>query len=196
MLCTIIVFLAAAAGFAHAAAFLAAEIIQRLTFDISLMADSNNNIFFGYQVFNFHGRRINGKFRAACVAELFLHFKQIFFYNAQNFMFVCQNTLQPVNGFQNIYIFIINLFALQTGQPLQAHIQNGLCLALAEAEFFHQRSFGSIGIGAAADSADYFIKMVKRYFQAFQNMGAFFGLAEFISCTAGNNIFLMFQIII
>ena len=59
MLCTIIVFLTAAAGFANASAFLAAEIIQRLAFDISLMADSNNNIFFGNQVFNFHGGGIN-----------------------------------------------------------------------------------------------------------------------------------------
>ena len=58
MLCTIVIFLTAATGFADTAAFLITEIIKSLTFDITLMADRYDNIFFSDQIFHIHGRSI------------------------------------------------------------------------------------------------------------------------------------------
>ena len=48
----------AATGFADTAAFLITEIIKSLTFDITLMADRYDNIFFSDQIFHIHGRSI------------------------------------------------------------------------------------------------------------------------------------------
>ena len=115
MLCAVVSFLAAATGFAYAATFLVAEVIQGLTFNITLMTNGNNNVFFSNQVFNIHIRSIHGNFSTTCIAKLFLHFQQIFFNDVHNLAFVSQYAFQPVDGFHNVDVFVINLLTFQTG---------------------------------------------------------------------------------
>ena len=166
MLCRIINLLAAAAGFTYATTFLAAEVVESLAFDVALMADGYNDILFSNQILDIHFRAVDGNFGTTLVTKALLHFLQVFLDNVHNLVLICQYAFQPVNSFQQVGIFFVNLLALQAGQALQAHIQNSLCLTLAQLKVFHQSSAGNFCCRAAADGADYSINIIKSNLQA------------------------------
>ena len=166
MLCRVINLLAAATGFAYAATLLVAEVVERLALDIALMADGNNDVLLSNEVFDFHFRGITGNFRAALVTEALLHIHQVFLDNVHNLMLICQHAFQPVDSLQHVGIFVFNLLTLETSQTLQAHIQNSLCLTLAQLEVIHEGSAGNICRRAAADGADNSVDIVESNLQA------------------------------
>ena len=166
MLCRVIYLLAAATGFAYAATLLVTEVVERLALDIALMADGNNDVLLSNEVFNFHFRGIAGNFRAALVTEALLHIQQVFLDNVHNLMLICQHAFQPVDSLQHVGIFVFNLLALQTSQTLQAHVQNSLCLTLAQLEVIHEGSAGNISRRAATDGADNSVNIVESNLQA------------------------------
>ena len=161
MLSRVINLLATATGFAYAATLLVAEVVERLALDIALMADGNNDVLLSNEVFNFHFRGIAGNFRAALVTEALLHIQQVFLDNVHNLMLICQHAFQPVDSLQHVGIFVFNLLALQTSQTLQAHVQNSLCLTLAQLEVIHEGITGNICRRAAADGADNSVDVVE-----------------------------------
>ena len=167
VLSAIIRFFATTTGFTYATAFLVAEVIQSLTFDITLMANGNYDIFFCDKVFNIHIGSIGRNFSTTSIAKFLLHQKQIFFNDVHYFAFISQYAFQPVDLFHNIDVFVINFLTFQTGQALQAHIKDCLRLALAKIEFFHQGSFRNIRSRAVTNGLDYFIKIIKSNFQTF-----------------------------
>ena len=66
---------------------------------------------------------------------------------------------------------------LQTSQALQAHVENGAGLRFGKRKAFHQRRAGSIRIFRGTNESDHFVYVIDGQAQAFQNMGARFGLA-------------------
>ena len=68
---------------------------------------------------------------------------------------------------------------LHAGKALQAHLENGLGLALRKLEFFHQALLG-LGRGfRPADQGDDLVEVVESLFETEQNMLTILGLLEF-----------------
>ena len=110
-------------------------------------------------------------------------------------MGIGQDVFQIGNGGHDFFIFILNFLPFQSGQALQTHIQNRLCLPIGEAEFFHQGLFGHITIGTLPDRCNHSIQMIQRNFETFQDMRPVFGFAQFILAFPGNDILLVLQIV-
>ena len=59
---------------------------------------------------------------------------------------MCQQVLVVGDALEQFLMLILDLLALQGGQPAQLHIQDGLSLDLGELEALHQAFLGHIGI--------------------------------------------------
>ena len=60
----------------------------------------------------------------ARIAELFLHRFQFAADHLEQAFGIFQNFDQAANGFQNLLVFVGELFLLQSGQTMQTHRQN------------------------------------------------------------------------
>ena len=57
---------------------------------------------------------------------------------ARHFLLGTQDLLQALDQTLDLLELVEDFFALETGQFLQAHVQDRLCLQVAEFEFLHQ----------------------------------------------------------
>ena len=69
---------------------------------------------------------------------------------------------------------------LQTSEAAQAHFQNGLRLRVGKAEALGKASRRFFVGLAAANNLDNFVDIIQGDKQAFKNMGALLGLAQFV----------------
>src|SRR5262249_36979661 len=99
-----------------------------------------------------------------------------------------QNRPQPLDRFQEFGKFIEDLLALQAGEPLQLHVEDGLRLDSGEAELDHQpvTCLGHRFGGTNQD--DDGVEMVQRNSEAFENVIARLSLAQFEFSTAPNDV--------
>jgi hypothetical protein len=75
-------------------------------------------------------------------------------------------------------VLLHHLLALEAGQALQAHVEDRLRLHVGEREADHQRSRASPGSRLERMVAITFVEVVERLENAFQDVGAFLGLAQ------------------
>ena len=86
---------------------------------------------------------------------------------------------QPTDQLRRLLVLLQDLVSLEAGQPLQAHVQDGLGLDLREAEGVDEPLLGGWRIDRGADELDHRIEVIQRDFQPFEDMGAFFRLIQF-----------------
>ena len=85
-------------------------------------------------------------------------------------------------------ILFFYLAAFQSGQRTKPHVDDGLCLYLAQAEALHESRLGDVGrLGAPYDGDD-FVDVVESDEQSTEDMGAFFGLVEVVARAALHHV--------
>src|SRR5215471_15200002 len=89
--------------------------------------------------------------RAPLVAELFLHLLQFFDDDVLNELVGPQDLLQLLDQREDFLELGDDLLALESGEPLQAHVQNGLRLTLVESQDVRRFSLLSAGRERRAD---------------------------------------------
>jgi len=81
------------------------------------------------------------------------------------------------DAFLELLVLVLQLLALQRGQPAQGHVQDGLGLHLGELEALDEVLLGRVRGAGAADDGDDLVEEVQGQQQTFQDMGPFPGLA-------------------
>ena len=142
------------------------------------MADGDHHVFLGNQIFRFQIPRIRYDGSAAGIPEPFLFVQQIIPYDAHDLVFIAEYIFQVGNGGHDLFVFVLDFLAFQSGQALQAHIQDGLGLPVAETEFVHQRLLGHVAVGTGPNGGNDFVQVIQGDFQALQNVGPFFWLSS------------------
>ena len=133
-----ILFLGAHADLALAAPALAFVEADGIALDIAVVGNGHHHVFFDDHVFDVDILGTDDDFRAAFIAVAGLDLFQFGHDDIEHFPWIIQNTLQGSNQTGHFRVFRINFFPFQTGQALQAHLQNGLGLNLRETESLHR----------------------------------------------------------
>ena len=84
------------------------------------------------------------------------------------------------DGALDLLVLVGDFVALETGEALEAHVQNGLCLRLRESESAHQPITGTLRIWRGANQLDHGVEIVERYDEALENVGALPGAIEVV----------------
>ena len=80
-------------------------------------------------------------------------------------MFVCEQALVVCDPFLEFVILVLDLLAFESLQLGKPHVENGLCLDLAEPKLEHQFLFSVVV--CRADSRDDFVDVVERDDESF-----------------------------
>ncbi len=149
-----------------------------IALDISGPGNGDHHVFFDDHVFEGDFPAFIHDLGTAGIAEFRLDFSQFVFDQFENQGFTSQNLLEPGDVFEGFVIFLDDFFPFETGQPLQTHVQNGLGLNGRQRKRGDESGFGLGRRSRSADQADHGIEIVQSDFEAFQNVGPFFGFSQ------------------
>jgi hypothetical protein len=85
---------------------------------------------------------------------------------------------EPFDGLQELGELVDDLLPLQAGQALQLHVEDGLRLDLRQLELHHQAFTRFRRALRSANQLDHFVQVIERDLEAFEDVGARFGLAQ------------------
>ena len=130
----------------------------------------------------------------ALVAKLLLDLEQLVLDDGHPQPLVLENGLQSTNQLHQFIVLCTELVPLESGQLLEAHVENGPRLQLAQLELLHQAVAGFFRRLAATDERDDFIEVVNGDDQALQDVGALFGLPQLKLRAADHNIMAVLDV--
>ncbi len=151
-------------GAAACVAVLPPVAAHREPFDEAVAGNGDHHVFFGNHVFHREFFVVLHNLGAAVVAVSLFQLQHLVFYDLHLQVNIGQNRLQPFDGLENVSVFILDLFALQAGEALQPHVQDGLRLDFGKPETAHQVLAGGIHVGRFLDNSDDLIDVVQRNF--------------------------------
>ncbi len=85
---------------------------------------------------------------------------------------------QPLDHLDQLGEFVEDLLPLESGEPLQLHVEDGLGLNLRQPELCDESGFGLRRVLRPADQRDHLVEVVERDAQALEDVRARFGLAQ------------------
>ena len=113
---------------------LAAEIINRHSFDITKLCHGNDGIFFFNQIFDGDFIIINADRCSPVIAVFITNHGNLITNHAEKTLFIAENCLQLGNFCFQIRIFCFQFFSFQTSQSAQTHIDNRLGLNICQSK--------------------------------------------------------------
>jgi len=99
-----------------------------------------------------------------------------------------QKPLQFLDQGYDLAILVLELLALERGQPPQLHVEDRLCLDISEAEFCHQAPARQVRRARAADQGDHLIEDIQCLEQTFEDVGALLSLGQIVLRPPYDNI--------
>ena len=116
--------------------------------------------------------------RAPLVGVQLLHLLQLGADDLVDLALVAEDLLVARDLLQHLVALLEDLVALQSGEALQAHVEDGLRLDLGELELLHQAGLRGRRIFGGADQLDHRVEVVERDLQAVEDVQALLGLAQ------------------
>src|SRR5207302_1423010 len=165
-------------GHALAAAPLAPIGLDMGSLDVAGASDRDDHLFVGEQVLDRELGGLGDDLGAALVAVLLLEGEQLLSDDRHDLLLGGEDPLQLGDQRQRLLVLLDHLVALELGQPLQPHVQDGLGLDLAEVEPPHQRVLRRVGALRLADQADHEVELLDRLPEAGQDVRALLGAGE------------------
>ena len=107
-----------------------------------------------------------------------LNFLDLVADDAAQDLVVFQDRAQVFDELDELIVLVDEFLALQVGQALQAHVQDGLGLALGQPKALHQPFPGFDGVFGGPNDGDHFVDVVERDAQAFEDVGALLALSQ------------------
>ena len=190
----VILLLQALAGDAAAAAPLRAVGIDGQALDIARVREGIAAVLFFNEVLDVDLVLDVLNFRAALVAVLIADGGQLVLEDGLDKAHIAEHALVIGDAVLQLLIFVLEFFAVEALQGLQAHVEDGLGLNVIEAEALHE-VFLCVVV-ARADDADDLVDVVLRDEQALEQVSALLCLAQVIARAAEDDLLLIGQIFI
>ena len=184
------------------------------------MGDGDDDAFVGDQVFDGDFAFVGDQLGQARRGVFFFDLLQLRFDDGEDAGLPGQYVEQILDAFEQLRVFGADLAHFQSGQLVEAQVQNGVGLGLAEgiapagqARFAaddhadlldllageiegQQLDFGLLAVAGLADDADEFIQIGQRDEVAFQRFGALLGLAQLEAGAANDDFAAMLDVAI
>src|SRR6185436_15390886 len=122
--------------------------------------------------------RIGHDLRAARVAVVLFDLAQLPRDDLQDQRLRGQDLAETRDRRENLLILLHELLALESRQALQAHLEDGLCLNLAERPARDEAVLRLLRRSRRADERDQLVEDIERPDEAFEHMRALLGLAQ------------------
>ena len=175
---------------------LTAEVVIAHPLDITQLRHRDDDIPAFDQILDAHVIRGEANLCSSFIPEFLGDLQQFSSDHTEQFLLIGQNRRQPLNQLHQGSIFFLDLASFQTCQRPQAHIHNRLCLNIIQTKPLHQFCLRKRDALTSADDPDHFIDVVERNQQAFQDMSPLLCLVQIIPRPSGDDILLVFQIIL
>src|SRR5690606_20484843 len=161
-----------------AATALGAELRKGRALDVAQVADGDHHRFIGDEVLHAHVAAGMHDLRAALIAVLVADLQGLVLDDPIPQALVGQDLAQVGDQLHQLGMLVADLVALQAGEALQAHVQNGPGLQFAQPECAHEPLAGDVRCLAGADQGDHFVQVIQCNEQALQDVRAFLGLPQ------------------
>ena len=92
-------------------------------------------------------------------------------------------------------MLVLDLLALQRGQPAQLHVEDRVGLDLAQVELRDQSFARFVDARRVADQRDHGVEVVQRDEQTFQHVRTLLGLAEAVLRPVGDDLDLVVDVV-
>ena len=116
------------ANFSPSAPVLRLVKAEGISLYITPVTDRYHHILFRNHILEINFRDFADNFRSAFIAEFFPNCREFLNNDVEDQVIVSQNFPQSGNVLYELLVFLQNLFSLQSGKPLEPHVQNGLSL--------------------------------------------------------------------
>ena len=170
------------------AAALGAVLVQVGALDVPLAADGDDHGLVGNHVL---GRKVAAlvvDVGAAAVAVALADVLQLGFDDAALQLVRRQHGVQVVHQAHQLLVLGHDFVALEAGEALQAHVENGTGLHLAQGEALDELPAGHFGVARTADEGDDFVEVVEGDEQALKDVGPLLGLGQLVLRAAHDDL--------
>ena len=151
---------------------------DRRALDVSGVADRDRHVLVGDQIFDAQLARLVDDLRAPIVAVLLADLLQLVDDHLHQQAIAVEDGAQAFDGFQQLGELVEDFLALQAGEPLQLHVEDGLRLHQREAEVRGQ-AVARLGDGLRpANQLDHLVEVIERDLQSFEEVVAGFRLSQ------------------
>src|SRR5574338_44426 len=162
-----------------AAAALRAEGADRLALDVAALAERDHHVLGGDQVL---GRQLAVRLgldaRLPVVAVALLQVGQLVLDDRQDLARVGQQVLQLGDELDDAAVLVLDLLALEGGEPAELHLQDGVRLHLGQPEARDERLPRHLHVGRRADGGDHLVQVVEGDLEALEDVGPLLGARQ------------------
>ncbi len=151
---------------------------DRGPFDKAIMADCDHHLFFGDHVLDAELLGLVHDLRPAFISVLLSHLQEFFADDLHLQLLAFQDCPEAFDQLDGLAVLLFDLLPFQSGQALQAHVQDGLCLEFGELELLHQTVLRGLHIARRLDELDDRIDVVQSDDESFQDMRALLRLIQ------------------
>ena len=117
---------------------------------------------------------------APLVAELLLQRGELVLDDPHQALVGGEDALQVGDERERLLVLLHDLVALELGQALQAHVEDGPRLDLRELELRHEGGLRRVGALGLADQPDHEVELIDGLAQALEDMRALLGAGEIV----------------
>jgi len=157
--------------------------------DVAGMRKGDHHLLVGDQVLDVEVPSHEGlDLRPAVIAETSLDVQQLGADHAVQLLPAGQQALEVLDGGQQDSLLLLELLALQAGQALQPHVEDGLGLDLGESEALHQPGPSAVGIAGGPDQGNDLVDVVQGLQQARDDVLALAGLLQLVTGAPGDHV--------
>ena len=161
------------------------------------MRERDDDVFLGDEVFFVElDGALEVQRRPAGVAVLFLEIAQVVLDEHHDLRLVLQEVFQVGDPLDDLLVLLHDLVALQPREAAQAHVDDGLRLALRQREALLQALLRGLLVLRLADRLDDGIEVVEGDLEAFQEVSTIPGAFEFVSRPTGEDIAAMIDVVL
>ncbi len=182
------------AAYALAAAVLGFVAFRRHPLDVAGSRNRHHADFTGDQVFHQQLALLRHNQRPARIGIFRPDLQEFVFDHVHDQAAIGQKLAQMLDATRQLVMLRPQLVHRQIGQLIQAHLQNGPGLAVAQGEPLGQHPAGLLTVRRLTDDAHDFVDIRLRDHQALDNMVAFLGLAQLIPRPPGDHLFAMVNV--
>ena len=179
---------------AHAALALRGILAHAGALDVAVLREGEDALLLLDEILNVDLVLDVLNFGLALVAVLVANFDQLVLEDALEHRFVGKKLNEVGDLLFQLVILVLELFAVETLQGLQAHFKNGLRLNVGERKARHELFLGVVVAGA--DDVDDLVDVVLRDEESLQQVLALARLLEVVLRAAGDDLLLIGEVFI
>ncbi|MCY1225860.1 hypothetical protein D9M72_380700 [compost metagenome] len=177
---------------ALAAALLGAVVVAARALDVAAARNGDHHFLFGNEVFHGHVTvETHQDLRAAVIPVLGDNLGKLGADDLALALLRGEDGVVFRNQGLKFGVPVLDLLAFQRCKPAQLHVQDGPGLQLVDVQQLHEAVAGRFGGVGCADEGNDFIQHVQSLEEGAQNVRLFFGLAQAVSGSAGDDVHLV-----